>query len=499
MTNVTKTTNGAKAYTSTRNSVLDLFYKGATSRTTSNSDLKHLFEKAYAEDKELTLKCIFHIRDIRGGIGERETFRRLLVLIPNKDMRNIENFGSLVFEFGRFDDLISLLDYPQHELFALEQIQEANDGLEGIDDLYAYYFFKWISSINTSSRKTVERAKKIAKYFGMSQKAYRQWLSTNRAKLNIFESKLTREGFNDIDFGKLPSRCLNKYRNAFNEHMETEYNAFLEKGLSGETTINSKDMFIYEIVKNMFEGSIQERKLGAVQWDNLPNYLEGYDEGDVIVCADISSSMNNEQCKPMYNSIGLATYFAQRNKGIFKNKYMMFSSKPMLVDLDSFGEDLATHELMRKIQGFYQGSIYNTNFEATLQELYKYVKASVKDGTYEPSIIPLAMLYVTDTQFDSIVADSDNSKTLVQTYKAKFEKLAKKHKIEGLALPNIVFWNVAQSTSNVQATEHETGITMFGGYSGSIFKSIMSTLSLTPLKAMLKILTSERYEKVKFK
>lgn len=50
------------------------------------------------------------------------------------------------------------------------------------------------------------------------------------------------------------------------------------------------------------------------QWNQLPNYVE---EGtNAIVMADVSGSMTG---RPMATSIGLAIYFAERNKGAYHN------------------------------------------------------------------------------------------------------------------------------------------------------------------------------------
>lgn len=67
VSNLTVTTNGATAYKSTMNKVYDLFAIGAAMRNSSDDDCVLLFKNAYEEDKTLALKCLFYLRDVRGG------------------------------------------------------------------------------------------------------------------------------------------------------------------------------------------------------------------------------------------------------------------------------------------------------------------------------------------------------------------------------------------------------------------------------------------------
>ena len=62
--NMVLTENGDKAYASTLNALVDLYYKSL--RNVESDELRLLFEKAWDENPYLTLRCIAHIRDIRG-------------------------------------------------------------------------------------------------------------------------------------------------------------------------------------------------------------------------------------------------------------------------------------------------------------------------------------------------------------------------------------------------------------------------------------------------
>ena len=74
-TNFTETENGAIAHKTTLNKVYDMFALGGAYRQRSDEDCILLFKNALEEHDELAMKCLFYLREIRGGQGERRFFR----------------------------------------------------------------------------------------------------------------------------------------------------------------------------------------------------------------------------------------------------------------------------------------------------------------------------------------------------------------------------------------------------------------------------------------
>jgi hypothetical protein len=113
--NFTLTENLAVALKSTGNPLLDLFSQLGAIRGKTYEEVSEMFQAAFAEDKLLATKLIFFARNIRGGLGERETGRRMLHSLalsnPEIVIKNLE----LILLFGRADDLFVLFDTPCEE------------------------------------------------------------------------------------------------------------------------------------------------------------------------------------------------------------------------------------------------------------------------------------------------------------------------------------------------------------------------------------------------
>lgn len=109
-TNYITTENGATAHRSSKSDLLDMFALGCSMRNRSDEDVILMFRKAYAENPLYALKCLFYIRDIREGAGERRFFRvcmkDLAMNYPDVVRRNLIHIPF----YGRWDDLLYICD-----------------------------------------------------------------------------------------------------------------------------------------------------------------------------------------------------------------------------------------------------------------------------------------------------------------------------------------------------------------------------------------------------
>lgn len=110
--NFTRTENGAVTHKTSLSGLLDLFGMGAAYRTRSDADCIVLFQKAFTEDPIHALKCLFYLRDVRGGQGERRFFRVVLRWLASYDKDAVIRNLQYIPEYGRYDDLFVLIGTP---------------------------------------------------------------------------------------------------------------------------------------------------------------------------------------------------------------------------------------------------------------------------------------------------------------------------------------------------------------------------------------------------
>lgn len=66
-TNFARTENGAITHKTSLSKLMDLFALGGAYRGRSDADCITLFKGAFQEDEVHALKCLFYLRDVRGG------------------------------------------------------------------------------------------------------------------------------------------------------------------------------------------------------------------------------------------------------------------------------------------------------------------------------------------------------------------------------------------------------------------------------------------------
>lgn len=473
--NFTKTENGAVALKSANDACLDLFATISSLRTDYEGNrTETLFAEAFKEDSLMATKIVFYGRDIREGLGERDTFRKLIRYMAKYHPEAIKPNLDLIGVYGRYDDMYCLIDTEvEDDMWAAmkKQFKEDKENLEKGNAISL--LAKWIKTADASSDKTRKLGILTAQKLGYSVYEFKRIVRAMRKQIGVVESLMSKGKWDEIKYSEVPSRAMMIYRNAFMKHDADRFGEFTNKALNGDEKINSATLYPYDIVKKILYGR-EDSKLLEAQWRQLPNYIE---EGtNAVVMADVSGSMYG---RPMATSIGLAIYFAERNKGEYHNMFMTFSSKPEIVELK--GETL--YQKVRNASRADWGG--STNLHAA----FKKILTIAIDGNVSKEEMPKSIIVISDMEIDYCGNKDwsfyDNMKAMYADY--------------GYEIPNIVFWNVNSRNDVFHADKTRKGVQLCSGQSTTVFKQLIGCIGMTPTEMMQKVINSERYEAIKVK
>lgn len=500
-TNFTRTENCALTHKTTTSNLLDMFAMGAAMRKRSDEDVILMFKKAYAENPVYALKCLFYIRDVRGGQGERRFFRvAMRELATNANTvqaaaRNLE----LIPEFGRWDDLYIFVGTPlEAQAFAFMKKQLALDVQCKTPSLLA----KWLKSENTSSADSRALAHKTRIAFGMSHREYRKTLSILRERINVLEKLMSAGKWDEIEFDKIPSRAGMIYKNAFARHdierakSEKSVQTYAEFAKDETKTVNAKTLYPYECVAealkmaprncSWWSSGSSNAKLPPMNdtnrlmvnkyWANLENYFKGATFNGIAVVDTSGSMVNSDASAPINVAISLGLYCAEKAKGPFAGHYISFASQPQLIETDGV-------DFVDKVYRIYKTNLVdNTNIEATFDLL---LDTAIQNRCKQEDL-PQNILVISDMEFDSArryYGRGQDTRTLM-------ENIEQKWNTHGYKMPNLVYWNVQARQNNIPMAVKD-GVSFVSGFSPSIFEQIMS--GKTAFDLMFEVLDAERY------
>lgn len=472
------TTNGAVGYATSGKKLLDINFSVTSLRKQPESEIINKFMDAYYEDPILAMRWLFYARDCRQGIGERRLFRVVMKHLADVKPDVVCSVLKLVAEFGRWDDLLCLLDSDvKDDVLAVIKKQLDEDKKNMSNNKPISLLSKWAPSLNASSQETKRYAAIICKYLSTTPRQYRHMLSNMRHYIDVVERKMSAKQWSEIKYEAVPSRANLIYNSAFLRNDEERRRAYLDALSKGDAKINASVLFPDDIVHKYsynygYFGNVKTLD-GTLEglWKALPTLTTE----NTLVVRDGSGSMIG---KPMDVSTAMAIYMAERSTGEFHNKFITFGAKPKLISLD--GMDTLRDKLVKTYQ---ETDCSNTNIRAVFDLI---LQTAVNSNMHQEDM-PKNIVVISDLQFDGRAFNFNQT---------LFEKIAQKYLTYGYQLPRLIFWNVNESYSNVvPIQQNELGVVLLSGYSQNLIKMVMSG-EVDPYKCLIEQLNDKRYDVV---
>jgi len=462
---ITRTWNGMKTNATSENFAVDLFYKWGGARGKFNEIVTSL-AGAIAEDKDIAIRILLWGRDARSGAGERQLFKDSIDFLAGNEMLTMDEAIRVMHripELGRWDDL-KIFVGTVLESVALNWWV---DSIIGGDGLAA----KW------APRKG-PLASKMRKIAEMSPKAYRKLLVENT---NVVETAMCSGNWAGINFSHVPSVAAARLQKAFGKHAPVEYAAYKEalvKGTDPKVKINASAVYPYDVIKSLRTG---DKGVSNAQWKALPDYMDVSEGTGILPMIDTSGSMTMAaggqggysagQISCMDVAVSLGLYISERNKGIFKDEFLTFSSSPALQKTK--GTLSERYNQMRRA---------NWSMSTDIIKAFRVMLSAAVAGNISEADMPKTLLIISDMQFDQCARFDDSA----------MQSITRQYHHAGYARPNIVFWNV-NTGEGVPVKHNQAGVALVSGFSPSIMASVLDADEMSPEALMLKAVMVERY------
>lgn len=493
---------------------INLFYKSI--RTLNIPMLYQYLNQSACESIIDTFLIVFHIRDCRGGKGERSLGRYALTWLFLNYPEKFILVAPLIAEYGRWDDLIILwpkvlnlsnllivrnnwsANIPNEKrLNTLRHHQKyfVNIVVEQLKKDYNNMLLgkpislcaKWCPTEKNSLDRNYNVIETICTELKVTPRIYRKkFISLMRSYLNIVEKLMCNNKWEEINFNQVPSCAMLKLKNVFEKKCPEEFKIWKELLESRKHSTNTKELYPHEIVtKIMFNPCdiVLEQK-----WNILQREIEslGY-LSDVICVCDVSHSMKRWNAlkfsfTPLDIAIGLSLIISNSVKGPFHNHIITFHNNPVFHitdDNDSFYK--------RIINLKNTTSCGNTNLQLTFELILSHaIKHNLKQQN-----IPKRIFIFSDMDFNRCTEKPYQNEIDYKIIQDEYTK-------NGYIKPQIVFWNLASPILDFPfLSSQQNDIVLMSGFSRYILRYILKSKDFSPYNTLRQTIDNERYSEVK--
>ena len=516
-----------------------------------------------------------HCRDRNEGKGERlVSYHMFMWLYEHFPQTTLDSFLTYFTVYGYWKDLsqVYLLAYnksksTKHQkwntlknrivsAFVSQLRQDDEELTRNARSTNVSLCAKYVPKEGRSFDKKTKITKVIARQlfpelfvedFRKAMKRFRSLYTRLNRHIDTVEIKECSGKWSEIDFNRVPGRALNIKRKAFLNVNKSDadlrhpdnvdrmkcrknFQAHLQKAVTGEVKVKGKTMFIHELVEQIMNGRLrtdEEQTLIEAQWNaHVENFREKMTEtnsslGKGLCLVDVSGSMSGT---PMNVAIAMGIFASSFAHEAFRDRFISFESEPHWIVLrypkthkefmtngyykrvlESWDDSRAGGELSLRekvLVALYSPWGGTTNFIAAHQLI---LEACVK-ARLKPDELPEWFMILSDMQFDQ-------AHQPCQTYSYSYEPKASysylkdtlninfrptnkwqtTHKMLGRAyhaagmkscghpytVPQQIYWNLRGDTVGFPVQSDTPNTQLVSGFSVALLKLFLSGEDMT--------------------
>ncbi|KAL2630015.1 hypothetical protein R1flu_014701 [Riccia fluitans] len=301
-------------------------------------------------------------------------------------------------------------------------------------------------------------------------------LTPLRKALDLPEIYMSAQKWGEVNYKRVPSVAMKRYKEIFLKHDEERFNKYLEDVKAGKAKIAAGALLPHEVLKSVVEDSDpQAVEVSELQWTRMVEDLKakGSMNNCIAVC-DVSGSMSGT---PMDVCIALGLLLSQLVEEPWKNHVITFSQHPEIHGV----KGITLKDRYTSIQNMNWGC--NTDFQKVFDLI---LRMATKNKLSQGKMVKRLFVF-SDMEFDEASANS---------WETDYQAIVRKYTAAGYAPPELVFWNLRDSGST-PVLKTQPGCALVSGYSKNILKIFLQKDGeINPLLVMKQALEGEEYSKL---
>ncbi|KAI3847215.1 hypothetical protein MKX03_011270 [Papaver bracteatum] len=315
--------------------------------------------------------------------------------------------------------------------------------------------------------------------------------------LELPEVYMSSKMWESLPYNRVSSVAMKKYKSFFEEHDKERFNMYLESVKKGEKKIAAGALLPHEIIASLDHNRDGDCSVAELQWRRMVDDLSKVGKlNDCLAICDVSGSMAGI---PMEVSVALGLLVSEMSQEPWKGKLITFSDNPQFQIIE--GDNLISKtSFIRQMEWG-----MSTDFQKVFDQI---LNVAVRGNLKEDQMIKRLFVF-SDMEFNQASGKSNHScysyygygqsrLSQATTWETDYQVIQDKYRRSGYNVPEIVFWNLRDSSST-PVLGQQKGVALVSGFSKNLLKLFLegSDLSeLTPIRVMEKAIAGEEYNKL---
>lgn len=343
---------------------------------------------------------------------------------------------------------------------------------------------------------------------------YRKLISEINRRLDTTQIKQCDHRWAEIDFNNVTSITMNKQSKSFlnvkqdgktsryeedgdRNECSINYDQYMRDVAAGDKKIKGARVSIIDFVKSAIDVTEKDVAVDSPlvatineQWKDNARHTGNLTK--IIAMCDVSGSMTEDNCNPLYSAIGLSIRVAE--KSAIGPRIMTFSEVPSWIQLGTEDSDTFVKQVA-KVRRAHWGM--TTNFYAAID----LIRQGIEENKLPREVAEdLAIVIFSDMQVNNSSSEMGgtlNRNAMFQNIKLMFSKMGERLYGEPIHPPHIIFWNL-RKTTGFPAISTDANVSMMSGFSPALLnvfydKGIDGLRQYTPWRSFMETLSNSRY------